>query len=142
MRLATRRSALVFIAFIAQALQGCKAKAPPVPTPKFPIVSRTSADFGLIQSGSVSISRTTVLQNLSEAEVHISRWVVSCDCLSIEPASFKIAAGKSENIRLTFDPTKEGDGFAGDLRISVDGFDNDVQVASFEVPVTVVTGEK
>lgn len=99
------------------------------------------ADLGRVRSDSIPVSQIIEIRNSSNALVHVSRWTVSCDCLTLEPTSFDVEPAKSAYIRLVFDPTKEGVGFVGDLRVSIEGFASDERVCSFDVPVSVVAPE-
>ena len=127
----------------AFALQGCSQTAgesPRIPSPKttLSIVLASSAELGCVRSGSEPVSRIVEIRNSSNDIIHISRWTVSCECLTVEPASVDADPAKVTYIRLVFDPAKEGEGFAGNLRMSVDGFDDAVRVCTFDVPVSVI----
>ena len=72
----------------------------------------------------------------------VTRWSVSCECLTIEPMSIDLPPGEPTYIRLVFDPTKESDSVVGALRISVEAFAGKEQVCTFDVPVSVIATER
>ena len=133
-----RRISPVTVVIWAIALPGCTTNVGVVPDATMQIMLAFSADLGCVRSGSEPVSRIVQIRNSSSAVVRVSRWTVSCECLTIEPASIDVEPAKSTYVRLVFDPTKESDSFVGDLRIIVDGFAGDERVCSFDVPVSVI----
>lgn len=101
------------------------------------ILVRSSLDFGDLAHGSGVATRNIQVSNVTSADISVSRWVASCDCLSIEPLQLDIRAGKERVIHVTFDPDKEGDAFVGSLLVEVKGYAGDLLVARFSVPVVV-----
>jgi len=138
---AVRKVVLVAVFLQECALHGCTRAAPVAPDRESPIVLISSADFGFIQSGSGIVSRLVKIRNSSHVAVHIARWTVSCECLSIEPSSVVVPAEDSTYVRLEFNPVKESDNFVGNLCISVEAFASDGKVCSFDVPVSVIARE-
>lgn len=108
---------------------------------KLPLISASSTDFGCLPSGSRIVYRVVKIRNSSNMAVHVSRWITSCECLSVGPLSIDVQPEKSTYLRLAFDPTKESDSFVGDLRISVEAFADANCVGTFDVPVSVVPPE-
>jgi hypothetical protein len=51
------------------------------------------------------------------------------------------SAPVSRYIRLVYDPTKEGEGFVGGLRMSVEAFAGSERVCTFDLPVSVISTE-
>lgn len=141
-----RELAVVISLFASLAFQGCSqtadvATASPSSTITMPVRLASSADFGCLRSDSGPLSRIVEIRNSSDAVVHISRWTVSCECLTIEPSSIDVQPTKSAYVRLAFDPTREGNGFVGNLRMSIDGFEDTCHVCTFEVPASVIASE-
>jgi Protein of unknown function (DUF1573) len=91
-------------------------------TTTMPIRLESSTDFGCLTSDTGVAWRLVRVRHSSVAPIRITRWNVSCDCLTIEPPSMELAPGQSTYIKLAIDTTKEGPGFVGDLSISVDGY--------------------
>ena len=100
----------------------------------------SSADFGCLPSNSAAASRIVKLRNSSKEHVVVSHWAVSCECLSIEPASIDLEPEKVGYIRLLYDSRTGGTGFVGSLLMEVEGFAGDRRVCVFQVPVSLISG--
>jgi hypothetical protein len=143
------KRATVIVLFASLSIQGCSqtnGEAPPIASletmeTSTPIILASSADLGCLRSESGSASRIVRLRNSSNTVAHVSRWTVSCDCLTVEPASLKVEPAKSTYIQLLYDPTKEGQGFVGDLRMAVEGFADSKCVCTFDVLVSVIPSD-
>jgi hypothetical protein len=105
------------------------------------VLTFVNPEFGSVAHRSGSESRTVIVRNSDASAVSISRWEVSCECLSVEPESLVVPALGEAVIQLRFDPDKEGDLFIGDLIISVEAFCVEFSVASFLVPLSVTAAE-
>lgn len=141
-----KKVVLVIALLTPLALQGCSETAGEAPgisssVSTMPVMLASSADFGCLQSGSRSVSRIIKIRNSSKAVVRISRWNISCECLTVKPSFVDVEPEKSAYIKLVFDPAKEGEGYVGNLRMSVDGFADADRVCTFDVPVSVVASE-
>ena len=143
---------LAIALFLASVLPGCSQSSPEAPPVTLappvilsqgtlPIMLASSADFGRVRSGSAPVSRIVEIRNSSKSIIHVSRWTISCDCLSVEPASIDVEPMQATCIRLVVDPAKEGEGFVGDLRISVEGFADVERICTFDVPVAVIASD-
>jgi len=132
------RFLLVVMACHTLVLHGCTGTAPEAPARALPIALGSSPDLGYLRSDAGIVSRLVKIRNSSNGPVHIARWEASCECLTIEPPSMDVHPGKTTYIRLQFDPSREGDGFVGNLLISVEAFGAAVPVCRFEVPVSVI----
>src|SRR6266478_4350329 len=137
---------LIWTSLTSLAIQGCSrtiGDTPAISSSKatLPVLPASSTDFGYVRSSSGPVSRIVQIRNSSNAIVHISRWVVSCDCLTVLPASIDVGPKKSTYVELVYDASKEGNEFVGTLRMSVEGLSGADCVCTFEVPVSVVAPE-
>lgn len=113
-----------------------------VPSKKtLPITLMSAADLGIVSAKSGLLVRIAKIENRSESSVGVSRWRVSCECLSVAPASLQLGPGESVFIALVYDPAKEGGEFTGNLLISVEALSGDAKVCEFGVPVSVVAAK-
>lgn len=112
----------------------------PISRPSLPVTLASSAEFGIVVSGSGSSDRIIKLRNDSEKVAQISRWTTSCECLTIQPRTIMLAPQESVFVRLRYDTNKEP-GFVGDLLVSVEGWDLQERVAEWSVPVSVTSPE-
>lgn len=102
-----------------------------------PIAVETAPDFGNIAVGSPPVRRAVEIRNSSGAAIRISHWSVSCECLAVEPATLRVPPGESREIRLTFDPSSEAQGFTGGLLMDVEGFRDAECVCRFAVSAVI-----
>lgn len=131
---------LVIVVAQVLALPGCQ-RADLILTPSDQsVVIASPVVFARLRRDSAAVARFAKIGNPSERPVHISRWVTSCECLTIEPSSVEVPAHGSTIVRVSFDPSIES-GFVGDLLISVDAFGAADRVASFEVSISILPPE-
>jgi hypothetical protein len=125
-------------------LPGCadvKAVSNTAAERSLPIAVASSADLGCIASGTGNAIRIVRLSNFSTEDVRISRWKVSCECLTVAPPSINLPPNASSFIQLGFDPDKESSDFVGNLLIEVEAFAGSELVGAFSVPVSVISAE-
>lgn len=139
------KTAMIGAALAASWAQGCvegarEAEGRAV-SGRLPLTLVCSADMGVLPSDSGAVSRVVGIRNVSATTVHISRWSVSCDCLSVAPAAVDIAPETIAFICLVFDPGKDVNGFVGNLAMRVDGINASGTVCTFAVPAVVVRRE-
>ncbi|MBA3312010.1 MAG: DUF1573 domain-containing protein [Planctomycetaceae bacterium] len=140
MRQSPLRKSSVSGIFVAASfvLLGCAEADRQNPESQARLVLGSSADLGCVVANGSPITRLVRVRNTRNAELHVSEWRVSCECLSVEPPAIDLPPGAESYVLLVFDPSKEGKDFAGDLLISVDALSADSEAGSFTVPVSVI----
>lgn len=67
-------------------------------------VDKTTHDFGQIKEDGGTVSHTFVVKNEGDKPLVITRVIASCGCTSPEWTREPIPAGKTGDVKVTFDP--------------------------------------
>lgn len=105
---------ILFSVFLATGLATAQKKA---------VISadKTVHDFGTIAENGGKVSHTFIIKNTGDAPLVITRVIASCGCTTPEWTKEPIAAGKTGEIKVTYNPAGRPEPFSKTISVYSNG---------------------
>ena len=84
-------------------------------------VKESTFDFGEIKEKDGKVSHTFIVENKGDSPLILTRVIASCGCTTPEWPKEPIAAGKTANVKITYNPANRPGVFAKSISIYSNG---------------------